>query len=160
IGQSDSTTVNLRLEDSAEREGFFDLPDGLLNTLFEGQPKVLPAGEEAYVYNWDFPVNWYLGPGQTEIALWGYFPHMHQYGVSQRVRVLDGEGNEVACIGEVPSWDFDWQLYYFLQQPLMLQAGQRIEISCTYDTTLAEDGIWPGWGTYNEMCLAGLYLVP
>ena len=37
--------------------------------------------------------------------------------------------------------------------------GGSDEVTCTYDTTTAPVDIWPGWGTLNEMCLMGVYLV-
>lgn len=161
LGQTDSSTVRLRLADSVEREGIFDVPDGLLDSLFTGVPDSLPPGKPAYDYTWTLPVDDYLGWfGVTKLDLWGFFPHMHQFGVAQKVRVLDAEGNEVDCIGEVPRWDFGWQLYYFYEQPIVLEAGQTIEVTCTYDTTSVDEALWPGWGTMNEMCLAGLYLIP
>lgn len=161
IGQTDSSMVRMRLADSIEREGIFDVPDGLLNTLFTGEPDMIPAGETGYDYTWTLPVDEYLGWfGATTLDLWGYFPHMHQYGIEQKVRVLDAEGNEVDCIGDVQHWDFGWQLYYFYEQPITLSAGQTIEVTCTYDTTSVDQPITPGWGTYNEMCLAGLYFIP
>ncbi|MFV8750392.1 hypothetical protein ACNOYE_07560 [Nannocystaceae bacterium ST9] len=161
IGQTDSSMVRMRLEDSVEREGIFDLPDGLLETLFTGEPDSLPPGQTAYDYTWTLSVDDYLGWfGVSKLDLWGFFPHMHQFGVKERVRVLDAEGNEVDCIGDVQAWDFGWQLYYFYEQPIVLEAGQTIEVTCTFDTTGVDEAIWPGWGTQNEMCLAGLYVIP
>src|SRR5690606_27977786 len=59
IGQSDSTTVNIRLAPEVAREGVFDLPDGLLNTLFEGTPHALAPGKEEETFTWSFPAEWY-----------------------------------------------------------------------------------------------------
>lgn len=160
-GMSDSSTVRLRLTDSVEREGAFDVPDGLLNSLFTGEPDALPPGQSAYDYTWTLPVDDYLELfGAQQLDLWGYFPHMHAFGVSQTMRILDAEGNEVACAGEVPRWDYGWQLYYFYEQPITLTSGQTIEVTCTFDTTSVTDPVWPGWGTQNEMCLAGIFAVP
>jgi hypothetical protein len=36
----------------------------------------------------------------------------------------------------------------------------RLEVTCEFDTRGATGPVTPGWGTQNEMCLAGLYLVP
>ncbi|NVB38308.1 hypothetical protein G6O69_10735 [Pseudenhygromyxa sp. WMMC2535] len=160
LGQSDSTTVGLRFADSVEREGLFDLPDGLLESLFEGEPDALPPGEEAYEYTWELEVSDYLyWLGKQQFELWGFFPHMHDYGISLRARVLDAEGQELSCVGDVPRWDFGWQLYYFYEQPIILEHGQRLEVTCTFDTRSSDEAILPGWGTHNEMCLAGIYLL-
>ncbi|HLT40156.1 MAG TPA: hypothetical protein VK034_27935, partial [Enhygromyxa sp.] len=160
IGQSDSTTVNIRLAPEVAREGVFDLPDGLLNTLFEGTPHALAPGKEEETFTWSFPAEWYTEwLGEDQVELWGFFPHMHERGIKMSVRVLDEQGAEVGCVGEVPRWDFGWQIYYFYEQPIVLEQGQQVEVTCTYDTSADQEPIWPGWGTHNEMCLTGLYLV-
>ncbi|MCA9695142.1 MAG: hypothetical protein KC636_36520, partial [Myxococcales bacterium] len=153
VGQSDETTLRLQIADEVAREGLFDFPDGLLDSLFAGDPYLIPPGEAAHTFTWSFPTDWYIGwNGTTSLELWGFFPHMHERGLSLTARVLDADGEEVACIGEVPRWDFGWQIYYFLQQPIVLGPGQQIEVSCTYDTRDADDPVFPGWGTGNEMC--------
>jgi hypothetical protein len=160
IGQSDSSTVELQLVDSVAREGLFDAPDGLLATMFEGDPHIIPAGESEHVFSWRLPADWYIGwQGSEKLELWGFFPHMHSYGVSLTARLFDENGQEIGCVGEVPRWNFDWQIYYFMEQPIVLEPGYEIEVTCTYDTTHAPSDMLPGWGTFNEMCLMGMYLV-
>lgn len=160
LGQSDSSTVNLRLADEVAREGYFDLPDGLLDGLFTGDPEPLPPGEEEVEFTWTLEADWYLQPGQEQLEFWGFFPHMHEQGTSMSVRILDAQDQEIGCYGEVPRWDFGWQLYYFYEQPVVLQPGDKLEVTCRYDTTGFDEPLWPGWGTGNEMCLAGVYFVP
>ncbi len=160
LGQSDSSKVEVAYADEVEKVGFFDLPDGLLGSLFEGQPDALPAGETAFEYTWEISVDDYIAPGKTSTSLWGFFPHMHERGVSLTARVLNAEGEEVGCLGDVPRWDFGWQLYYFLDQPLVLNEGERLEVTCTFDTSADDEPTMPGWGTRNEMCLAGIYVIP
>jgi mono/diheme cytochrome c family protein len=160
IGQSDSTTLELQLADSVEREGLFDMGDGLIFSLIDGDPHVLPAGEPAYEYSWRFKADSYLArSGSDRMELWGFFPHMHNYGTKLTARLLDETGQEVDCVGEVPRWDFGWQIYYFMQQPIVLEPGYEIEVTCTYDTTTAPTDLVPGWGTFNEMCTMGVYVV-
>jgi hypothetical protein len=160
IGQSDSTTVELQLADSVAREGLFDVVDLLLDTMFSGTPHIIPAGESAHVFSWRLPADWYIGwQGSERLELWGFFPHMHSYGVSLTARLFDENGQEIGCVGDVPRWDFDWQLYYFMEQPIVLEPGYEIEVTCTYDTTHAPTDMLPGWGTFNEMCAMGIYLV-
>jgi mono/diheme cytochrome c family protein len=160
LGQSDSTTVNIRLAPEVAREGVFDIPDGLLATMFGGSPHALAPGQAEETFTWSFPVEWYTEwLGGNTVELWGFFPHMHERGTSMKARVLDEHGAEVGCVADVPRWDFGWQLYYFYEQPIILEHGQQIEVTCTYDTSGDEQAIWPGWGTHNEMCLTGLYIV-
>ena len=90
--------------------------------------------------------------------LLGVFPHMHAYGRSMRLEVV-GDG-EPECAAEVPRWDFNWQLQYFYEQPRRLNADDVLRVTCNFDTTAADGPVLPGWGTYNEMCLMGMLLVP
>jgi mono/diheme cytochrome c family protein len=160
IGQSDSSSVELQLVDEVEREGLFDGVDGLIPTLYEGEPHVIPAGEPAHDFSWRLPADWYIGwQGSEELELWGFLPHMHTYGTTLTARVLDENGQELGCVGEVPRWDFHWQMYYFMEQPIVLKPGYEIEVTCTYDSTTAPVDLMPGWGTFNEMCFVGIYLL-
>lgn len=163
IGQSDRTTVNLRrdLEPEVAREGYFDLVTGLLNTYFEGAPHALQPGNKEETFTYTFQAAWYTQQlGTDTVELWGFFPHMHDRGTKMQVRVLDAQGEELGCVADVPRWDFGWQLYYFYEQPVVLHEGELVELTCIYDTSADQAPILPGWGTQNEMCLAGLYIVP
>lgn len=155
-----STTVRMRVAPSVEREGFFNLPDPFLDTLFEGTPATLEAGQEAVDYTWEFDVDPLLADvGIPGLDLFGVLPHMHGYGRSLRFDVVHDDGTET-CGVEVPQWDFDWQLYYFYTSPVRLTAGDSVRVTCTYDTRGATEAVLPGWGTNNEMCLLGMFVVP
>lgn len=73
--------------------------------------------------------------------------------------MLDSQGAEIGCLADVPRWDCGWQLWYFDEQPISLEPGQTIEVTYSYDTSGDEQPILPGWGTHDEMCLTGLYLL-
>ena len=162
IGQRDSTEIRLQMADTAEKPGFFDLPDQLLETLFEGQPAMLPPGQRDVPYSWEVPVDDYLAAvGGDQIQLYGVFPHMHALGRTLRVeRVGADAAAPPECLGDVPRWDFNWQLFYFYQQPVTLHAGDKLRVTCNFDTSSRTEPTLPGWGTQNEMCLAGILLVP
>ena len=83
---------------------------------------------------------------------------MHQRGRKWRATLLDGD--DATCLGDVQAWDFDWQLYYFFEQPRIVGPDTRLTVTCDFDTRGAAGPVTPGWGTQNEMCLAGLYVVP
>jgi len=61
---------------------------------------------------------------------------------------------------DVPRWDFNWQLQYFYEQPRTLSGNDTLRVTCTFDTSGETEPVLPGWGTHNEMCLMGLFLVP
>ena len=157
-GQSDSTTLNLRVVDEVERVGVYNIHLGLISTFFQGEPHIIPPGEEAYEYTFDIPLAGYLNALGEGAQLWGYFPHAHERGVSMSARIVDSEGQEKACVAEVPRWDYDWQLYYFMQEPITFEQGDRLEMTCIYDTSEDAQPTIPGWGTQDEMCFMGLYL--
>jgi hypothetical protein len=158
-GQSDRSHLGLRLAESVEREGFFDIIDPFIDTLFQGEPDALEPGQASVKYDWSVPLgDYYLGGGGGEMQVYGIFPHMHERGRKWSARFVDGD--ETQCIGDVQNWDFDWQLYYFYDQPQIVRPGTRLEVTCDFDTRGADGPVTPGWGTQNEMCLAGLYVVP
>ncbi|MFO7563233.1 MAG: hypothetical protein R6X02_11365 [Enhygromyxa sp.] len=160
LGQSDSTAINLRLEPEVSREVLFELPDGLLHTMLDGEPHSLPPGEAEHRFTFSLPTDRYHAwLGSDRVELWGVFPHMHNYGVGMQARVLDAEGRERSCVVDVFRWEYQWQLYYFYERPIVLAPGDTLEVTCVYDTRGTSEPIWPGWGTHNEMCLLGLYVV-
>ncbi|MCA9714383.1 MAG: hypothetical protein H6713_14600 [Myxococcales bacterium] len=161
LGQSDSSSVRMRFADSVEREGFFELPDGFLDTLFSGDPASLPAGQSSVKFTWDMQLDGYLEWLNIDsLDVYGVFPHMHEFGRKIQMTVDHGDGQGPQCAADVQRWDFDWQLYYFYEEPLTLGPGSSIEVTCDFNTEGMDEPLWPGWGTYNEMCLMGLFLVP
>ena len=157
-GQSDRSHLGLRLAESVEREGFFDIIDLFIDTLFESEPDSLEPGKPSVKYDWSVPIGDHYLPEGGEIEVYGIFPHMHERGRKWNARLVNGD--ETQCIGDVQAWDFNWQLYYFYEQPQIVRPGDRLEVTCDFDTRGAEGPVTPGWGTQNEMCLAGLYVVP
>lgn len=161
IGQSDATTVRLRLADEVARPAYVDNFDGFIATLFDPEPATLAPDQATVQYSWTAPLGeWLVAPsGLESMTLHGIFPHMHERGRRWTIELLDA-ADAATCAGEVRRWDFDWQLYYFYEQPLTIGPTTRVRVTCEYDTTGIEQPIAPGWGTQNEMCTAGLYLAP
>jgi mono/diheme cytochrome c family protein len=153
-GQSDSTLVRLRVADEVEREGVYTGGDRL---LFSGD--TLAPGQASLPYTWETELADVLAPFEVERArLYGVFPHMHELGRRFRVELVDG-ASDAHCAAQVESWDFHWQLLYFYDQPLEITQDQRLRVTCEYDTSDRTEPTLPGWGTQNEMCFVGLYLV-
>lgn len=159
IGQNDQSDVHLRLVDEVDREGFMILPDPFLDSIFSGDPIELPPGQPSVEYTWEFPVADLLAwTGLPSVDLYGVFPHMHEYGQAMHFEIDGTAGTE--CAADVPRWDFGWQLQYFYEQPRALVDGETLRVTCDFDTMGATEPVLPGWGTHNEMCLMGMYLVP
>lgn len=159
-GASDSTQVRLRLADKVEREGVFLILDAFIDTLFTGEPATIEPGQERATYAWTIDLGAVL---QSEVGVdtaevHGIFPHMHERGRKWRAELQDDAGEQ--CVGDVKNWDFAWQLYYFFTDPPVATKSSRLKVTCEYDTRGVTEPITPGWGTQNEMCLAGLFVVP
>lgn len=60
----------------------------------------------------------------------------------------------------VPPPDRHWERMYFYDEPVRVDASHTLQVKCTYDTRDATEPVSPGWGTQNEMCLMGLFVVP
>lgn len=159
IGMSDQTTVRVRYEDDVQRPGVMLLPDLFLETIFDGDPDTLPPGEASVEYTWSIPLGFVLPDFGTErLDLYGVLPHMHDFGHRIDMWLSGPDGDE--CAAEVLQWDFDWQLMYFYDEPLALTGDKTLTVTCDYDTRGATEPVAPGWGTQNEMCLMGLFVVP
>ena len=159
-GRPDVTRIRLELADSVERPGFFDDQDEFLRTIRSPMPASLPAGQKRAEYSWEIGYDHALAAiGAPYLDVYGIFPHMHGAGRTQRVEIIR-PGAPPTCAVDVRAWDFDWQLYYLYQQPLRLEPGDKVRVTCGYDTTGRKEAVLPGWGTANEMCFLGLFLVP
>jgi hypothetical protein len=95
------------------------------------------------------------GPG---LDMLGVYPHMHLRGRTLRVERL--RDDQTTCLLDVPSWDFHWQEFFFYDNPVDLRAGDRLRITCGYDTSADTKTVTWGEGTADEMCIAGFYAVP
>ncbi len=88
------------------------------------------------------------------------FPHMHVRGKSFEYRVTYPTG-ETETLLDVPKYDFNWQLSYYLKEPKVLPKGTVIECIAHYDNSPnnkfnpdpTKDVYW-GDQTWEEM-LAG-----
>lgn len=158
-GTQDQTALNVRFVDSVEREGYFDLPDEFLTSLGSGTPAQLEPGKASVTYTFDYKFDYLPFLGAQSADLYGVFPHMHQRGRKLKVELIE-DGGAPQCAADVQAWDFGWQLYYFYAEPLPLTPKSTLRITCDYDTQSAKTPVLPGWGTQNEMCLAGLFVVP
>jgi hypothetical protein len=77
--------------------------------------------------------------------------HMHQLGRAGRLWVEHADGTE-DCLLEVDDYDFDWQRPYQLAEPVQVDPGDTLHLSCTWDNPTDDTVQW-GDGTGDEMCL-------
>jgi mono/diheme cytochrome c family protein len=94
--------------------------------------------------------------------LWAIFPHTHLRGKSWAYRLVYPDGTSKALL-TVPKYDFNWQTYYILAEPVALPKGTRIEAIAHYDNSKnnasnpdsTQDVHW-GDQTWQEMQYTGV----
>ena len=89
-------------------------------------------------------------------------PHMHVRGKSARYTIVYPDGRREVALW-VPSYDFNWQLSYELEEPIFMPEGSQLEVVFHYDNSTAnrynpDPTADVGWGdqTWEEMML-GFY---
>lgn len=103
----------------------------------------------------------------TEVQLLGMMPHMHVRGKAFEYKVTR-PGEERETILSVPAYDFAWQSYYWLKEPMTLPPGTRIDCKAWYDNSAKnlnnpDPTASVTWGdqTYEEMMIGFIdYTVP
>ena len=93
--------------------------------------------------------------GGKAMTVYSSFLHMHQLGQSGRVTIQHADGTE-SCLVSIPEYNFHWQGAYQLLQPVVLEPGDRLSLTCTWDNPTMNLVSW-GEGTGDEMCLTGVY---
>lgn len=91
--------------------------------------------------------------------LLSFMPHMHLRGKDFKYTAVYPDGREEILLS-VPAYDFGWQSYYTLAEPLKLPPGTRIDCVAHYDNS-ADNPANPDptktvrWGdqTYEEMMI-------
>lgn len=91
--------------------------------------------------------------------LLGMRAHMHLRGKSFEFRAVYPEGRSEVLL-RIPKYDFNWQPYYYLQTPLKLPRGTRIECTAYFDNSAnnafnPDPGAVVRWGeqTWDEMMI-------
>ncbi len=99
-----------------------------------------------------------LGEGDA-FAVQEIFFHMHTLGTTGRLehRKQAGVAGE-QCLVDLPRWDFNWQNSYQLATPAIVEPGDTLHIECRFDNSHGSFDVGFGDGTYDEMCLAILYV--
>jgi len=91
------------------------------------------------------------------------FGHEHTLGKSFRL-TLDPTTTHPTVLLDIPNWNFDWQMNYALAQPIHVNAGQTIRMSCTWDRALDPNRppkyIVFAEGTEDEMCFSTYAIIP
>lgn len=87
----------------------------------------IPAGEA----NHKEVESWHVA---EDIKVISMFPHMHLRGKAMTFTAVYPDGKRDVLL-EVPEYSFDWQLFYYPQEPVSLPAGSEIEITAVWDNS-------------------------
>ncbi|MBI3694292.1 MAG: ascorbate-dependent monooxygenase [Acidobacteria bacterium] len=147
--QTDRTRVGLFLNRGPIRKEYLYFP--LLNTDF-----VIPPGDPSYTVTASLTVPPLVRAQAISIA-----PHMHWLGRSIKVDAVYRDGSRRPLIF-IDDWDFDWQGFYYFQEPVPLPPFTRLEMTAVYDNSEANPrnpnsppkAVRWGEQTTDEMCLA------
>jgi hypothetical protein len=92
-----------------------------------------------------------------DINIVSFFPHMHLRGRDMTMTATYPDGRQETLL-RVPSWDFNWQLFYYPASPITLPRGTRVDVVAHYDNSAAnrvnpdpEHAVTYGETTADEM---------
>lgn len=151
--QPDQTSISVKLDEKVEKEAswqFFTNLDWVL-----GKGMEIPAMKRDVTYSYSVDPTGFVAGGKP-IEVYDAGLHMHTRGHKASLGIQRQAGND-ECMLDIPNWNFHWQLTYELGQPKILNPGDKLSISCTWDNNTPKDLRW-GEGTGDEMCL-GLLLI-
>jgi len=91
--------------------------------------------------------------------LYSMMPHAHLRGKAFEYRIIRPDGTSETVL-KVPRYDFNWQLTYYLDKPVHLTKGTKVEVTAYYDNS-PNNAYNPDpskevhWGeqTYEEMMM-------
>jgi hypothetical protein len=61
-------------------------------------------------------------------------PHMHLRGKDMMIRLVY-PGGKTETLLSVPHYDFNWQIVYYLEKPLKLPMGTKVEVTAHWDNS-------------------------
>ncbi len=142
----DRTTIDLQTATSVPKEAIITATFNLGLELSPGQENVETTVVQPF------------GALGLPYKIHGVYPHMHTYGRTMRVDVV--QGGAETCLVDVPDYAFGWQEFYWYDEPVVLDAvlPGAYEMRCGYDTRGAKSTIRWGEGTGDEMCIAAFYV--
>ncbi|MEI7576885.1 MAG: hypothetical protein WCK51_08325 [Armatimonadota bacterium] len=98
-----------------------------VNVVASGDIYIQPGEKNARFYA--------IGPvTQHDTTIYAVWPHMHYLGKTFKAWVKFPGGYSKPLIA-IDSWDPDWQLLYYLQEPMQVPKGSKIYVTGTYDNS-------------------------
>jgi hypothetical protein len=138
------------------------------NTNFEGSDLVMAiCGQTLADFALQDPAN-AISTCEDVVTTSGWalsiMSHQHKLGQSTNT-VLNPDTPEARVLIDIPVWDFDWQGNYWFAEPIWLNEGDVIRVTCVYDNSVSRSNPEPryvvtGEGTNDEMCLNFITILP
>jgi hypothetical protein len=145
--EPDLTRVEVMVSDEVEHPAY--IQPWTDPSWLDGTGMDIPAHSEGVSHSFSVRDSW--GAFQVHTASL----HMHQLGRSANLTVE--RPGEDTCLLQIDDWDFNWQRSYVLEEPVTVEQGDTLTVSCTWDNPTDEDVNW-GEGTGDEMCLGTMLL--
>jgi hypothetical protein len=117
---TDQTRVGLILAKEPPKERVLTL--SAVNGLFK-----IPPGDPNYRVDATFEV-------PQDVRLISLHPHMHMRGKDFEYRIVFPDGKSDTLL-KVPAYNWRWQLWYNLPEPITLPKGSKIECTAHYDNS-------------------------
>jgi hypothetical protein len=96
-----------------------------------------------------------------DALLYSVFPHAHYRATASRFFLVHPDGREEGIL-TVPRYDFNWQRYYELAEPLLMPAGSKLVHETVWDNSAQKRGnpdpektIYWGPQSWDEMLYGG-----
>ncbi|MBZ0272138.1 hypothetical protein K8I61_08880 [bacterium] len=147
---ADRTVVNLKTAQTVERPAFVlqsGLPEFAMN--FE-----LPPGESRVERTHEFPIQSWM----PDIRIWGVTPHMHEAGSAYKMEIVRGKSSAIDCAARINQWNFHWQLTGWYKEPVVARVGDKLRVTCVFDTADRTETTRWGMSSSDEMCNTYLYV--
>jgi hypothetical protein len=122
---TDRSRIGLRFAKEPVRERVFTA--NTMNTKF-----VIPPGDANLKVDAQITL-------RDDAHLVDLMPHMHLRGKDFQYRLVYPSG-ESEIVLNVPRFDFNWQLFYYLETPKLLPKGTRIECTAHFDNSANHPG--------------------
>jgi mono/diheme cytochrome c family protein len=171
----DQSSLEIHYVEEVEREAvtlfFLDVgwyfPGGM--PIPKGDPNVM----HQYTNNFGFLLG-FSGANEAGIfgdepfAIHSAFLHQHVLGKSTSIELIREDGMELMLV-DIRDWDFDWQDEYVFEEEIIMQPGDKLRLTCTWDNSAANQQFVKGKqlspqyvefgeGTVDEMCVNYFYV--
>ena len=122
-GIANKVTIGLQFYE-ADEEIKYELRQTRIGRFFDFE---IPPGHD----------NWKIG-ASMEFPQWAlltsFSPHMHYRGKDMKYTAIYPDGRRELLI-DVARYDFEWQIGYILEEPMLLPPGTRIEVEAHMDNS-------------------------